>query len=323
MTSIPQLHSCQELGHGIYLIDADYIRAHMAAVYLIVENRQIAIVETGTAHSVEKILTALHGLGFSTENVAYVIPTHVHLDHAGGAGHLIQKCPNATLVIHPRGARHMIDPARLVAGTTAVYGKEKFQALYGDVIPVDSDRVIEAPDDFVLDFNGRLLTFLDTPGHAKHHFCIYDKTSKGIFSGDTFGLCYRELDTDEGPFAFATTTPVQFDPQALLQSIDRLLSFAPDQIYLTHYGSVQPTTAYVAQLKKSIQMFTTIALDAAASKTDRQAQIESRLMRYLLDMLHKMHCPLSEETCTELLKTDVRLNAQGLEVWLNKQPAAL
>ncbi len=319
MATAPQSKLITDLGHDIYLLDADYIRPSMAAVYLLVQNQQITVIETGTAYTVPGILGAIKQLGFETTDVAYIIPTHAHLDHAGGAGLLMQQCTNAHLVIHPRGARHMIDPTRLIEGTQAVYGKEKFHALYGELIPVNANRVIEAPDNHEINLHGRTLTFIDTPGHARHHFCIHDAVSQGIFSGDTFGLCYRELDTHDGPFIFATTTPVQFEPEELLHSIDRLLSLKPTCLYLTHYGSIEPTDSIVQQLKSSVKSFAQIALEEQFPLENRLARLEKRLMAYLLDLLDSMRCFASQDECRAILMTDVQLNAQGLDVWLNRR----
>lgn len=310
--------SDKDLGYGISLIDAEYLNPGVAAVYLLQHNRHLAIIETGTARSTAQILAVIKNHGLSPDDVDYIIPTHVHLDHAGGAGELMHHCHNATLVIHPYGAKHMIDPSRLVEGTIAVYGEENFHRLYGDLRPVPEKRVIEAPDNFELDMNGRILKFLDTPGHARHHFCIYDQTSQGIFTGDTFGLCYRELDTNEGPFIFPTTTPVQFDPVAMIESIDRLLSLEPKQMYLTHFGKIEPTQELVNQLKERIKTFSQIALEEKDSGQSRQVNIEQRLMTYLLEQLASLGCNQSVEFCQNVIRNDVKLNAQGLDVWLDR-----
>lgn len=307
-----------DLGHGITQLDAEYITPGVAAVYLLQQGKQIAIIETGTSLTVPAILAELEQRGLAAENVAYVIPTHVHLDHAGGAGELMHVCANAKLVIHPYGARHMIDPSRLAQGTIAVYGEEKFKQFYGDLKPVAEDRIIEAPDNFELNFNGRVLQFLDTPGHARHHFCVYDQTSRGIFSGDTFGLSYPQLETDQGPFIFPTTTPVQFDPEALKSSIDRLMALQPETIYLTHFGRISPTPEVVTQLKEGIDAFTDIAHSEKDSGDERLTRIAERMMDYLLVQLHKMGCSLERNNCQDILQNDVVLNSQGLEVWLEK-----
>lgn len=308
----------QDLGDGITMLDAEYIQPGVAAVYLMQQGGQVAIIETGTAFTVPHILELLSQRGLGEKDVAYVIPTHVHLDHAGGAGELMARCPNAKLVIHPFGARHMIDPSKLQQGVIDVYGEDNFHKYYGELKPIDAARVIEAADGFVLDFNGRELRFIDTPGHAKHHFCLYDEVSNGIFTGDTFGLSYPQLATAQGPFIFATTTPVQFDPKALLHSIDRLISFKPAQMFLTHYGVITPTPSITAQLKETINAFAQIALEEKPIEEERQARIEKRLMDYLLDRLQAMQCPLAEDECREIMRNDVSLNAQGLDVWLYK-----
>lgn len=307
-----------DLGQGISLIDAEYLYPGVVAMYLLQQQNQLAIIETGTAHSVANILTVIESQGFSPNDVSYIIPTHVHLDHAGGAGELMRHCRNAQLVIHPYGARHMIDPSKLIAGTMAVYGEEKFRQLYGELQPIDAARVIEAPDNFELSLGKRRLRFIDTPGHARHHFCVYDEQSEGIFSGDTFGLCYRELTTDAGPFIFPTTTPVQFDPLALLESIDRLMALKPKQMYLTHFGNIEPSETVVSQLKQRIDDLTQIALTEKHSNGEREQKIERRLKDYLLKELAMMHCHQSTEFCETFLQNDISLNAQGLDMWLAK-----
>ena len=217
------MESVLDIADGIKVIDSGYIRQEMAAIYLLRQGDKIAIIETGTKHSIPKVQQALEKDGLDFSSVAYVIPTHVHLDHAAGAGELMKLCPNAQLVIHPRGARHMADPSKLIAGTVAVYGEEKFNQLYGDIVPIDSSRIIEADDNFVLDFDGRELKFIDTPGHARHHFCIWDRMTESMFTGDTFGISYRDFDNGDEIYIFPTTTPIQFDPYELIKSVNKLM----------------------------------------------------------------------------------------------------
>ena len=165
------------IASGIEVIDSGYYSKDFAAIYILRQNDKIAIIETGSNFSVANVKKALDKNGLSFADVVYIIPTHVHLDHAGGAGMLMQKCKNAKLIVHPRGAQHLIDPRKLIAGAMAVYGKQKFKKLYGDIIPIESSRVIEADNNCILDFEGRKLKFLDTPGHARHHFCVWDRNS--------------------------------------------------------------------------------------------------------------------------------------------------
>ena len=217
----------EELGHGITAIDTGYVRPFFDASHLVVENGRAAFVDVGTGHSVSGLLAALEAKGLPPGAVDYVIVTHVHLDHAGGAGEMMRRLPQARLVVHPRGARHMVDPSRLWAGASAVFGEEFVLRSYGAPVPVEASRIVEAKDGFTLELGGRPLRFLDTPGHARHHFCVWDEASRSMFTGDTFGLSYPELASARGAFILPTTTPVQFEPEALLASIDRLVAHAP------------------------------------------------------------------------------------------------
>lgn len=312
----------QALGDGVTCIDTGYSRPRLAACYLVQGGDQVAIIDCGTAHTAPRVLTVLEQGNIAPEQVAYVIPTHVHLDHAGGAGAMMQVFSRARLVVHPRGARHLIDPAKLIAGVKAVYGEAVYREAFGELVPVPADRVIEAPDGFELVLGGRRLSILDSPGHARHHFCVYDELSKGIFTGDTFGLSYREFDTDNGPFLFATTTPVQFDPDAWYTTLDRIQALAARRAYLTHFGAIGLTPALVHRLRKSIHSFVEIALAEQQTAGDRIQNIAQRMRALLIDELRAHGCGLALSECESLLEGDIDLNAQGLDVWLSRQQQA-
>lgn len=303
--------------NGITAIDAQYVRAGLAAVHIVEHHGKAAFVDTGTNRSVPYLLTALQELGLAPAAVEYVFLTHVHLDHAGGAGELMRALPNARAVLHPRGAPHMIDPAKLIAGSMAVYGAAVFKQLYGELIPIAADRVLVTEDGQKLSLAGRVFEFLHTPGHALHHQAIVDVESRGIFSGDTFGLSYREFDTARGPFIVPTTTPSQFDPEQLIASVDRLQSRAPQAIYLTHYGQVRDVPRLAAQLKSQIGQFVEIAR-RHAGKSDAHEQIRADMRSLWLGLLREHDCTLPEAQIDELLGGDLELNTQGLMSWLRR-----
>jgi glyoxylase-like metal-dependent hydrolase (beta-lactamase superfamily II) len=307
----------QDLGEGITCIDTGYVRPRLAACYLVEAGDQAAFIDCGIPRSLPGVLEVLRERGIAAEQVAYVIPTHVHLDHAGGAGAMMRAFPQARLVVHPRGARHLIDPSKLIAGVKAVYGEAAYRDNFGELVPVAADRVIEAPDGFALDLDVRRLTFYDSPGHARHHFCVHDDRSQGIFTGDTFGLSYREFDTPKGPFLFATTTPVQFDPDAWYRTLDRLLALEARRLYLTHFSSVELTQSLASRLRESIGAFVEIALAEEASGEMRRRNIAERMRALLLEGLQAHGCELPESECESLLAPDIDLNAQGLDVWLS------
>lgn len=304
-------------GHGISAIDADYLRPGLAAIHLIVEGNKAALVDSGTSSSVPAVLQALEAKNLDLADVDYLFLTHIHLDHAGGAGEFMYRLPNAKLVVHPRGARHMADPARLVASAKEVYGEAEFNRLYGTIRPVDAARIIEASDGFTLDFNGRPLLFLDTPGHARHHYCIFDRENRLFFTGDTFGLSYREFDVNGMEFVFPTTTPVQFDPVAAHASVERIMSYDPVYAFLTHYGRIGHLSTHAAELHGLIDAHVAIARKLR-NAPDRHAILVKELQELLLQRILAHGCQLPREEICELLGLDVGLNAQGLEHWLDQ-----
>lgn len=311
----------RDLGNGITCIDTEQQRQGMAACYLIEHQGTAAFVECGTAHSVPSLLALLDKKNIAREQVAFVMPTHVHLDHAGGAGLLMRELPKARLVMHPRGARHMIDPAQLIAGATAVYGAAAVQKMYGEMVKVPESRVVIANDGHKLSLNGRMLEFIHTPGHAMHHYSIWDATTRGFFTGDSFGLSYREFDGPQGPWLFPTTTPVQFDPDAWEKTIQRYLSYTPQRMYLTHYGMVEKVPALAEELRKGIAEYVEVA-EMLARAPHRHLQIKEALMKLALHELADRDCDLPELRCRMLLEADIELNAQGLGVWLDRQQKA-
>jgi glyoxylase-like metal-dependent hydrolase (beta-lactamase superfamily II) len=306
--------------NGIYAFDAGYVRPILAAIHLVVESGRVALVDTGSNDALPNALAALERLGLNVAAVDYVILTHIHLDHAGGAGSMMAAFPNAQLVVHPRGARHMAEPSKLVAGVTAVYGAEYVNRIYGEILPIPAERIIEAADGFTVSLAGRELLCIDTPGHARHHICIVDKKTGGIFTGDMFGLSYREHDVDGRPFIFPTTTPTQFEPDEMRASISRLLSFKPESMYLTHYSCVGDVPVLGRDLLRRLDALVTIAESASQLKGKvRHEQIKAEIATYLFGELKAHGCNLAEAVVLDIWATDLELNAQGLEVWLDSR----
>jgi glyoxylase-like metal-dependent hydrolase (beta-lactamase superfamily II) len=245
-----------------------------------------------------------------------VIVTHVHLDHAGGTGSLMQELPNATLVVHPRGARHMIDPSRLEASARAVYGDEEYEKQHGALIGVPEERLRIMEDGGELQIGARTLQFIDTPGHARHHFCVWDEVSRGWFSGDTFGISYRELDTAAGPFIFPTTTPIQFDPPALIDSIGRLMEREPENVYLTHFGRVRDPQRLSGDLVTGVRQFARWG-EEFREHPERSERIRSAMMTWLVDGARQHGVELPDKDLRQIFEGDVELNSQGIEFWLD------
>jgi glyoxylase-like metal-dependent hydrolase (beta-lactamase superfamily II) len=311
----------QRFDNGVTAVDTEYVRPQLDASHLIEQGGRAAFVDTGSNDSVPLLLDALAQLRLSAEDVDYVFLTHVHLDHAGGAGLLMQKLPRAKAVIHPRGAPHMIDPSKLIAGSIAVYGEAEFHALYGELVPIDEARVVIAGDGDVFDLGGRKLRAFYTEGHARHHYCLDDPASKGVFTGDSFGISLRDFDTGNGAFIFPATTPVHFDPDEAHRSVDRILACDPDCVYLTHYSRVTNVEKLGSDMHRRIDDFVALAErykdSAARTETMRAAMFD-----YLTGELREHGCVVSGDTMAAQLEMDVGLNVMGLEYWLDNRKAS-
>ena len=306
-----------DLGQGVYAIDTAFQRDDFDAAYLVAHGGRAAFIDTGTAQALPRLLGALAALGLGVDAVDFVIPTHVHLDHAGGAGQLMAALPRAKLVVHPRGARHMIDPADLWAGASAVYGAEEMARSYGRLLPVPAERVLPSDDGMVLSLAGRALHIAHTPGHARHHHCIWDETTRGWFTGDTFGLSYREFDTAKGPWIVPTSTPVQFEPEVLRQSVQRLLAQAPDCMYLTHFGRVTGVPALAAAQLGLLDRMVALG-ECERSAPDRHQRLQAGLLAIYVESLRDHGCDFAVDRIAELLAMDLDLNAQGMACWLDR-----
>ncbi len=309
----------EAIGHGSHLIDTGLYRPHHTACYLIEDQGELALIDTGTQYSLPAILNTIAELSATPQQVRYIIPTHVHLDHAGGTGQLMQQCPNATLLVHPRGQPHLIDPSKLQAGATAVYGEPVFQRNFGTLLPVPEQRTQGVGDLECFDLGGRRLQFLHTPGHANHHGCLFDQQSTYLFTGDTFGLAYRELARNGIPLLFATTTPVAFDPTAWMNSLDHMLALDPAACCVTHFGKIDAPRRYADQLRASLGAHEAIALEEEALEPEgREARLAQAIDRLLVSA-GTAHSGLADHRVRELLAIDIDLNARGLAVWLARR----
>jgi len=308
-----------QYAHGICAVDADYLRPMLDAVHLVVEDGRAAVVDTGTQHSVPATLAALRERGVPPERVEYVLLTHIHLDHAGGAGELMRHCPDATLVVHPRGARHMADPSRLIAGTVAVYGEAATREMYGEIVPVPKARIVEAADGSSITLGKRRFTFHDVAGHARHHVCIHDEGSGHVFAGDTFGISYREMDHEGRQFAIPTTSPVQFEPGPYHRSIDLIARLAQGAVYVTHYSRLTDVAGLAARLHRLVDAHAELALAERDAGDARHERLKAGVERIVLDEARRFGTPLSDERVREVYGLDIDLNAQGLGAWLDAQ----
>lgn len=321
-----------DLGNGIHLIDGfDLGLAGRTGTYVIVEE-DLTLIETGPSPSIPYVLDGLKELGLNPSEVKNIIVTHIHLDHAGGAGLLLQECPNASVIVHPKGARHLADPTRLITGAKAVFG-DKFDQLFDPILPVPVDRLLTKSDGDTLAIGGnRILKFLDTPGHAAHHFSIFDPVSNGIFSGDTTGIKYHAEDGNcNFTFYLPVTSPNQFDPDAMLHSIGRFRQINADAIYFGHFGMAQDTATVYQQVSDWIPRFVDAGKQALAegrygeagdnkntgTASQQVKAVAEKLLHIVSQYLADNKVPHNHPVY-EILKFDLEVSAMGIVDYLNK-----
>ena len=301
-------------------IDTGYVMPQLAAAYLREEGGEVAFIETNTTHAVPRLLAALAKAGLSTEAVKYVIVTHVHLDHAGGASALMRACPNATLLAHPRAARHLIDPTRLVASARQVYGEQAFDELYGTIEAIDAARVRALEDGERITLGAAPFHFIHTRGHANHHFVVHDEQQEVVYTGDAFGLVYPALQRAQR-FAYPSTSPTDFDGPAAIASVKRVVELKPRAVALTHFGQFEDVQAIADQLISWLELSTRMAEEGAKSG-DQQGTLEQRF-KWKLDQEFEIAATRAGLTLTDadrqLIRFDAELNGQGLAVAAIKQ----
>lgn len=305
-----------ELGNSIYQIDVhDQGTPERTSCYLIVGERT-ALIETGPAPGSVYLKEAFRELGLLPHQVDYIIVTHIHLDHSGGAGVMAVELPRAKILVHPRGARHLIDPSRLIAGAKAVYG-ERFEGFFGDILPVPEERVYSPGDGETLDLGrGRVLTFFHTLGHARHHFVVYDQSSQGVFSGDALGVRYQALSGLAGyDFTLPSTPPSEFDPAAATETIDRMLGLPLEQIYFTHFGRAEGAPAILSRYRKLLAAFEETGRRVTASGGGA-GEIEAALWDLVMSELSAHGVKDREHPAIKPLDLDMELNAAGIAYYL-------
>ena len=299
---------------SITTIDAQYMGPGRAAVYLIEQEGRAAFVDNNTARALPLFLEALSARGLSPEQVEYLIVTHVHLDHAGGTGALLERCPNATVLAHPKAAPHLIAPERLVASTMGVYGGDLFRDLYGEVAPVPEGRVRIMGDDETLDWRGRTLRFLHTRGHANHHFSIYDGGTNSVFTGDSFGIGRSEAVRPGPAFVFCTTSPTDFDADAARLSAQRIVATGAQRCWLGHFDYVDDPDALLPMLLASVD-----AHAGFMQAADAEGIADGDLVPWLREHIaayadeHLRAAGVADfEADRHWLEGDILLNAMGL-----------
>ncbi|MFG6150581.1 MBL fold metallo-hydrolase [Halobacillus sp. B23F22_1] len=305
------------LGNRIHLIDGFDLGIPGRTGTYVIEAENLTLVETGPSPSVPRIVEGLKDLGLDPEDVRYLILTHIHLDHAGGAGLLLKECPDAEVIVHKKGKRHLADPSRLIKGARAVYG-DSFDRLFDPILSIEEEKLIVKEDGDILEISSDCsLKFFDTPGHANHHLGIYDPVSNGIFTGDTAGIRYHQTMDHGVTFYLPSTSPNQFDPEEMKQSIQRFRDLKVDHIYFGHFGKTDEPEAAFNQVLEWIPKFIEAGEDALAAGEGIEG-VKNRLYEKVNAYLRELQIP-DDHPVYEVIQLDVEVCAMGLYDYLRKK----
>ena len=283
----------KEVAENIYLIDNQlYSIPEWGSVYLINEEKK-ALVDTGPTTSVNVVLDGIKRVGVSPEEIDYLIITHIHLDHAGGAGVLIQDMPHAQVAVHHKGARHLANPVKLVDGVRVAQGEE-IMAKLGEVVPIEMKRLRPVSEGDVIKLGEKqVLRFIEAPGHASHELCIYESRNNGLFSGDAIGISVAE-----NKVLVPVTPPPSFDLELYLATLQKLMALEASALYFAHFGISNQVDENLKLAMDKLQAWANIVsktlkedgFDGAAAKLKAQLYLElepvrkmASLYKYLTD----------------------------------------
>jgi glyoxylase-like metal-dependent hydrolase (beta-lactamase superfamily II) len=308
--------SAAEVASGIRVVDLmERGMPHVTAGYFIRAPRA-AIVDVGGVPSVPVWLAALESFGVRPAAVAYIIATHIHLDHTAGVGHMLAHTPDARVVVHPRAARHLIDPSRLIAGARTVFGAN-LERYFGVPTPVPEARVLIVEDGATLDLGGgHALRFVDAPGHARHQHMIFDPGARALLSGDELGERLPEIADD---YVIPDTAPNQFDPDAMLRSAARLRDLRPEAVLFSHFGRYPGAYGDLAD-RLARQVPAVAALGMVGGRRAAPEEITAALLAHVRRDLADRAIPWTPRI-QALLEERLAISAQGIADYYERRAA--
>jgi glyoxylase-like metal-dependent hydrolase (beta-lactamase superfamily II) len=289
-------------------------KASITSAYLL-HGAQPTLVETGPTTSAEAVTAGLESIGLNGADLAHIVVTHIHLDHAGGVGTLARAFPAATVWVHERGVHHLADPTKLVASATRVYGEERLHRLFGSVEPVPADRLRSIGDRDRIDLGERFLDVLYTPGHASHHVALIDSRSGAVFTGDALGI---HLPDDR--VLRPATPPPDIDVEVGLESIERIRSHARTVLLFSHFGPVTEVDELCAIAASRLQKWADIVREGIMGGIESVEGLSHLLERRTASEFDGVDSV--DPTRYDLL-SDMEMNAAGLARYWAKKPGGL
>jgi glyoxylase-like metal-dependent hydrolase (beta-lactamase superfamily II) len=305
------LHT-QKLSEHISIIDLKPVGLEkFIGSYVLKGEKVTAIVETGPTCSVPNLLSGLREIGIENDDVDYVMVTHIHIDHAGGAGTLLAHLPKAKLVVHPKGAAHMINPDKLWEASKQVLGRVAIA--YEKIEPVPQNRVITPADGETFELGGSLqVKVLETLGHASHHLGYFENETRGVFQGDAAGIYLPQLDVT------IPTTPAPFNFELTLASIKKMEQLQPRRLYYTHYGPLDNAVNRLEKYRGQLELWGSVVSEAV-----KRGDSEDSIYKQILEHDRQMKTALDFITKHLVLREGVLMqNIQGYVDYFKKKSLA-
>jgi glyoxylase-like metal-dependent hydrolase (beta-lactamase superfamily II) len=303
-----------EAAPGITAIDTRMGgRENVTSAYL-VEADEPALVETGPTTSADEVLAGLRQLGVGRDDLAHIVVTHIHLDHAGGAGRVAPAFPGATVWVHERGAPHLADPSRLMASAIRIYGEGRLLELFGPVEPVPEDRIRVLPDGGAVPLGDRSLTSFHTPGHASHHVALQDSSTGGMFVGDALGVFLPDV-----RILRPATPPPEFDLELSVASIRRIQESDPTAILFSHFGPAGEVVHLCELAIRRLERWTAVVEEAMRTTGD-PGEIAQRLRAGTANELNPADEARRDAVADRYeLLSSYEMNALGITRYLTKR----
>lgn len=299
----------QEIAEKVFLIDAfDMGIPNRTSVYLVRDERS-ALIDTGAAHSRECVSQGLQEIGLGRDELQYIILTHIHIDHAGGAGWLLELFPGARVIVHPKGAPHLAAPADLKAATQKARMAYPFHPC--EFLPIPEEKIAAAKDAQRVPLGKRTLTLLETPGHASHCICVHDDLTNGIFVGDSLGVKIDHvLDHKKYEIFLPAMVLPRFEPQEALRSAEKLAALRPKWLYYSHFGASPETERLLAKYRNAVERAFELAENLKKEEID-EAAISTLLYNWLLQEVLEIPQEVLDKITAET-KLSLELNIHGL-----------
>jgi glyoxylase-like metal-dependent hydrolase (beta-lactamase superfamily II) len=308
--------SVRTLVGGVHLIDLGTAGGAEVNGAYVVAAREPALIETGPAADLPKLLDGLDRVGIGPGDLAHVVVSHVHLDHAGAAGHVVRRFPSASIWVHERGAPHLADPARLVASTARTFGEERMRRLFDEPLAVPSERLHAVRDGDVVELGDRSLEIIHTPGHASHHISILDPDRGAVFTGEAIGChlpwadCYRPA-----------LPPPEVDIDAALASIARIREMDPEVLLTSHFGPV-PAAEGCERAAERIRSWADTARDVLEEDPEANVDLVAERLRLRAEedfLTDAGRAPTEEDIAAYDVLGSIGTNARGLARYWRKR----